>query len=138
MTEKMPAEWGAALMASIHTPGPVRVQLRRTKGWRMPENTVKVDRSTPWGNPYRAGVHCDHQHAVDCHRFLLTQRQPAKTAPWSDSDVLIYRDDALRNLDSIRGKNLACWCPLDQPCHADILLELANQPLIHTPERRER
>ncbi|MGO8055976.1 DUF4326 domain-containing protein, partial [Rhizobium leguminosarum] len=26
----------------------------------------------------------------------------------------------------LRGKNLACWCPLDQPCHADVLLEIAN------------
>ena len=27
----------------------------------------------------------------------------------------------------LRGKNLACFCPLDQPCHADVLLELANK-----------
>jgi len=27
----------------------------------------------------------------------------------------------------LRGKDLACWCPLDQPCHADILLEVANR-----------
>ena len=30
------------------------------------------------------------------------------------------------HLHELRGKNLACWCPLDQPCHADVLLELAN------------
>lgn len=117
---------------------PYRVQLSRKKGWRMPENTVKVDRTTPWGNPYRAGIHCDHQHAVDCHRFLLTQRRPAKSAPWPDTDPLIYRDDALRNLDSIRGKNLACWCPLDQPCHADILLELANTTTPSDPVVQEK
>jgi hypothetical protein len=33
------------------------------------------------------------------------------------------RRDARRDL---KGKNLACWCPLDQPCHADILLRIAN------------
>jgi hypothetical protein len=27
----------------------------------------------------------------------------------------------------LRGHDLACWCPLDQPCHADVLLELANE-----------
>jgi hypothetical protein len=26
----------------------------------------------------------------------------------------------------LRGKNLACWCKLGEPCHADVLLELAN------------
>jgi hypothetical protein len=31
---------------------------------------------------------------------------------------------------ALRGKNLACWCPLDQPCHADVLLEIANRPLV--------
>jgi hypothetical protein len=34
--------------------------------------------------------------------------------------------DAKRlDLSELRGKDLACWCPLDQPCHADVLLELA-------------
>jgi hypothetical protein len=38
------------------------------------------------------------------------------------------RQEALREKAGavLRGRNLACWCPLDQPCHADVLLELAN------------
>ena len=36
-------------------------------------------------------------------------------------------------LAALRGKDLACWCPLDQPCHADVLLELANQEPRETP-----
>lgn len=110
---------------------PIRVQLRRTAGWRMPENTVKVDRSTKWGNPYRAGIHCDHQHAVDCHRYLVTLGHRARTAPLPDgvggeeSTATLVRN----HIDELRGKNLACWCPLDQPCHADVLLELANREI---------
>lgn len=34
-------------------------------------------------------------------------------------------------LDGLRGKNLACWCDLDQPCHADVLIELANIAAAH-------
>jgi len=34
---------------------PQRIQLKRTKGWRMPENTVKVDRTTKWGNSFVTG-----------------------------------------------------------------------------------
>lgn len=105
---------------------PRRIQLSRKKGWRMPDNTLKVDRTTVWGNPYKAGVHCDHQHAVDCHRFLLTQRRPAKAAPEPDTSPMEYAETVNQRIEELRGKNLACWCPLGQPCHADVLLEIAN------------
>lgn len=112
---------------------PVRVQLSRKQGWRMPENTVKVDRASKWGNPYKAGVHCDHQHAVDCHRHLVMLGRRAKTAPDTD----ISEDQQIANvkhdIGELRGKNLACWCALDAPCHADVLLELANAELA-TPD----
>lgn len=117
---------------------PVRVQLRRTKGWRLPPNTISVARPTRWGNPFTIGG-----------RFMLGDPDPATRLPMSwcwaadhiadDRFTLIetraqavdfYR--RLRtahpiDLHELRGKNLACWCPLDQPCHADVLLELANQ-----------
>ena len=28
--------------------------------------------------------------------------------------------------EHLRGRDLACWCPLDEPCHADVLLAVAN------------
>ena len=109
---------------------PRRIQLKRTKGWRMPENTVKVDRSTKWGNPFRV-------------------RNPYNVSDWGEDDTEtreeavcrfgdMMADDALRRdycfpaVEPLRGKNLACWCPLDQPCHADVLLELANADTPHT------
>ena len=108
---------------------PVRVQLSRTKGWRMPPNTVKVDRTTMWGNPYRAGIHCDQQHAVDCHRQLVMLGVPAKSAPYTERDVMAYASAVFVCLPEIAGKNLACWCKLGDPCHADTLLEIANRPV---------
>lgn len=108
------------------TDAPKRIRLSRTKGWRMPPNTVKVDRTTKWGNPYRAGVHCDHQHAVDCHRFLLTQGRPARAEPDSVTNTADYLTFVRANITDLRGKNLACWCSLAEPCHAELLLELAN------------
>lgn len=106
-------------------PQPARVRLSRTKGWRMPENTVRVARPSIWGNPFKVGGHV---------RFIgggLPVRIPdAATA------VALYRgqfgtcvaaDRAVERIRAeLKGKNLACWCPLDQPCHADVLLELAN------------
>lgn len=87
---------------------PVRVQRKRTKGWKMPPNTVYVGRGSQWGNPYRVGT-CligSNQDAVNTF---------AANLPLGN-----------KFLEPLRGKNLACWCRLDQPCHADVLLEIAN------------
>jgi len=89
---------------------PVRVQRKRVKGWKMPPNTVYAGRPTKWGNPFVVGADGSAQECVDkyiVHLFIM----PIK------SSML---------LEQLRGKNLACWCPLDQPCHADVLLEIAN------------
>jgi len=88
-----------------------RIQRKRTKGWRMPENTIYVGRPTCWGNPYQTSAMTRDQ-AV---RFFLQRwRRLSKTRSGQD------------DLARLRGKNLACWCRLDQACHADALLELAN------------
>lgn len=94
---------------------PQRIQLSRRKGWRMPENTVKVDRSTPWGNPYQAGVDGDgnRQYLVDCFRAYINRPEQAA-----------LRERARQIL---RGKNVGCWCGLDDPCHGDVWLEISNQ-----------
>lgn len=102
---------------------PIRVQLKRTKGWKMPPNTVKVDRSTRWGNPFRLhgdGYPMSPAVAVDCFR-----RQIATADGWVMRDLRTTAADVRREL---RGKNLACWCSADQPCHVDVLLEIANAP----------
>ena len=99
-----------------------RIQRQRTKGWRMPPNTVYVGRPSRWGNELRADMPdmfdrpLGSQRAVDLYRIATLRRI-------EDSD-----DGAEWLADWIgplRGKDLACWCPLDQPCHADVLLELA-------------
>lgn len=84
---------------------PVRIQLRRTKGWQMPANTVKVDRSTKWGNPWTL---------ENSGQVSPVLRFACETAP-------------LMDVRELRGKNLACWCGPDAECHADVLLELANR-----------
>lgn len=98
---------------------PVRIQLQRTKGWRMPHNTVKVDRTTKWGNRYRVGE----------KYYSGKGWKKIKDAAMA---VDLYRHRELRwrtDLAQLRGKNLACWCKPGEPCHADVLLELANRPL---------
>lgn len=86
---------------------PHRVQLSRRKGWKLPADTVVVARPTRWGNPFRPGTNGVPDAATAVARYRR------EVAPALDVTVL-------------RGRNLACWCPLDGPCHADVLLELAN------------
>jgi hypothetical protein len=99
----------------------------------MPADTVKVDRSSRWGNPFVIGENSpgegklgrgtpkelcgvsvrDRAHAIELFRQWL--HSPSEVA-------LAWRMAA----HALRGKNLACWCPLDGPCHAEVLLALAN------------
>lgn len=112
---------------------PVRIQRKRTKGWKMPPNTVYVGRPGEWGNPFVVGQHGDAAECVRLYRLcILSQEKPgtlnreqlkAANAAWPDAFAMPCQKTAKLFL---RGKNLACWCPLDQACHADVLLELAN------------
>ena len=86
----------------------------------MPPDTVKVDRSTRFGNPFRVsdpGID-DVRASVERFKAAIASGELSR-APDSP-----FRREHLRA--ALRGRNLACWCPLDQPCHADVLLELAN------------
>jgi hypothetical protein len=101
---------------------PARIQRKRTKGWRMPENTVYVGRGSRWGNPfpvtryYRPGQNTLREAAAEAvEKFRYYIGHPNSPHGFEPADI-----------EALRGKNLACWCPLDQPCHADVLLELAN------------
>jgi hypothetical protein len=106
---------------------PQRIQLSRRKGWRLPANTLKVDRSTKWGNPFIVGlVACGCRSVGGCTHGLFN----CETA---QEAVDLFREWIANGkrrrfmLGELRGSNLACWCPLGQPCHADVLLELANK-----------
>jgi hypothetical protein len=89
---------------------PQRFQRSRRKGARLPAEAVVVSRPTKWGNP---------------HPLELGRRETVRR----------YREDLLAGRlrigvedvkSELRGRDLACYCPLDEPCHADVLIEVAN------------
>ena len=107
---------------------PIRVQLSRKKGWRLPDNTVVVSRPSKFGNPFNVTPERSQIIAVGAFKTWLTVE--GVTAGIADRKQWV-----LDNLKELRGKNLACWCRLVDtdgnyvPCHADVLLRLANAPV---------
>lgn len=93
-----------------------RIQRKRTKGWKMPKNTVYVGRPSKWGNPFIVSEYDNPKKVVSMYDYYIS------TMLFSVGTSDEYRE----KIKEIKGKNLACWCPLDQPCHADVLLKIAN------------
>jgi hypothetical protein len=112
--------------------GPIRLQLSRRKGFDLQAASraanglpaAKVARPTKWGNPVKVGeLGCvSNQGAADAYRRWLTK---------GPASLLSFRNPprVTEVIQQLRGKNLACFCRLDQPCHADVLLEIANRPV---------
>lgn len=127
-------EWCAKRGAPIDPAQPIklrptRIQLSRRPGWRKPAGAVVVSRPTRWGNPYK----------LDAYKF---QNGDGTPAAWDEKTA---RELAIRDFEGalavggilpftvadvrreLAGKVLACWCRLSAPCHADVLLEIANE-----------
>jgi len=118
---------------------PRRIQRKRTAGWRMPEGAVYVGRPSKWGNPYNWADYPDTRITTVDDKVTTVTFSRRQRREWAFAD---YRDQYLAEVakgigpedwptvEDIRaelaGRDLACWCPLDQPCHADTLLHIAN------------
>lgn len=116
---------------------PVRIQRQRAKGWRKPEGAVYVGRGSKWGNPL---IVCEMWPAAEQVVSLFRDLVATGEAWWTTDEGtrweqrhrwrLAERERVWLNPETIRanltGKDLMCWCPLDQPCHADVLLNIAN------------
>ena len=125
---------------------PIRVQRKRTKGFKLPENTVCVTRGTKWGNPFVLRKLEEPKYEIYCAVVRNANNfEFAKTIALEKAGVYFISEkeciDAILGMyelylslitfstqikQSLKGKNLACFCPLDKPCHADILLQIAN------------
>lgn len=86
-----------------------RIQRRRCRGWRMPPDATYVGRPTRWGNPFPVG---EHGAAEACRLF--------------EQHLLERPGLVAAGRRELAGRRLACWCRLDQPCHADVWLRLVS------------
>lgn len=108
------------LDAATWKPHPLRVQRKRTKGFRLPPKSVCMTRGTIYGNPF--------QTAKEFEEWLLHDKvNPTQLIRQECLFSLpLRRQKILSTIHEHRGRYLACFCPLTQPCHVDILAQLAN------------
>lgn len=120
---------------------PKRIQMSRQHPWRAENpDAVIVARPSKWGNPFTVEKY-GLELAIELYKQALSGNwspallnQDASDDYWQSTYLLTQ--DFRKRLGSsapgqmalwfFKGKDLACWCPLDQPCHADVLLELTN------------
>jgi len=119
-----------------------RIQRRRTKGWRMPENTKYVGRPTKWGNPIKLMgdiIYIQRRktwvyyNVGDIDDVIYLYKKLWDGTKFQNQDLQYWADKFSKlDLKEIEGKNLACFCSIVNkkggytPCHADILLSLSN------------
>lgn len=134
---------------------PARIQLFRAKGWRLPPHAAKVDRSTQWGNPWKVGTPGAVRFALDgviqtepvlanltaedavqafvnwlCGYAIPREMRPSYVSRAGDrafwDHLAARRQTIFAHRHMLRGRDLACWCKPGAPCHADVLLAIAN------------
>ncbi|MGW6872865.1 DUF4326 domain-containing protein [Streptomyces xanthophaeus] len=118
---------------------PHRIQRRRTKGWRKPDNAVIVSRPSRYGNPFtiQDAIDADFTHPRRTAVINFAEWLRVGTAGgWYQQTYQLGRQTLdrrtiLAGLPDLRGRDLACTCPLPEPgqpdvCHGAILLALAN------------
>ena len=111
-----------------------RIRLSRVKGFRLPDGAVSVGRGSRWGNPFTVPAFAaagGRPAAVERFRQWLAFEDPDDTNVYIAGAGRYDRRWMRDHLAELRGRTLACWCPLPaagEPdiCHAAVLLELAN------------
>ena len=126
---------------------PIRVQRKRTKGFKLPENTVCVTRGTKWGNPFKVidgfiVFPTNKTSYFPLYRIKNEDNANSILATWYDMLIngerkfdgiilpewIVFSPINKKDIKELKGKNLACFCKITDVCHADILLILANEP----------
>jgi len=120
-----------------------RIQRKRTRGWKIPENTKYVGRPTKWGNPFKLSVdgwilYHKSDKLIGSAWCIWSQ-----TGGFGITDILelyeLWLDGKLQrkhpylptppSIEELRGKDLSCFCSLSSPCHVDIILKKLKMKL---------
>jgi hypothetical protein len=116
------------------TVAPVRIRLSRAKGFNLQARSksinglaaINVAWPGSWGNPFIVGQDGTRAQCVHLHRMLLAGHIALTTKTSVEAQRVLVAH-AARQWKTLKGKNVACWCPFDAACHGDAYLELANR-----------
>lgn len=110
---------------------PKRIQQRRVRGWRLPENAVAVSRPSVFGNPFKVG---EFGTPADC---VAAFEQWVRSGVWlRTAGGKERRERLLARIPELFGKDLACFCKESaELCHADILLKFAEEKRLEAERR---
>jgi hypothetical protein len=114
----------------------MRIQRKRIKGWRAPTGMIVVSRPSMWSNPYRVGF--EAKNNAEAVKFFERDLEAARRNQLTEEMLAVWRKNhkagaagpfyiAFQAREQLRGFDLACWCGLDEACHADVLLKMANE-----------
>jgi hypothetical protein len=122
----------------------MRIQRKRTKGWRKSKNSIYVGRGSKWGNPFKVGSYLnawgkaflaikltdatpESIHKIYHSGIFDTPISLEKSLEWYEIWITFMIKEKKLEINELKGKDLVCWCPLTSQCHADILIKLANE-----------
>ena len=105
---------------------PIRLQRRRSKGWRKPANAVIVDRTSRWGNPFETADEFESVLILLMKGSLYFDELCLLEFVFSKEGIFRMQHIA-EHIHELTGRDLVCWCGPDKKCHADVLIKLANQ-----------
>ena len=105
---------------------PRRLQRKRTKGFRMADlsnNYVYCGRGSKWGNPFKAELYQPKDRKRIAKERYVEMIESGFPGIFHGIDFRWIR----KHLHELRGKDLVCWCGLDEICHVDFLLSESNK-----------
>jgi hypothetical protein len=114
-----------SLCLNIQKNMPKRIQFQRKKGFKLPENCVRVTRPSQFGNPFRLGSWIDYIN--DDGLIESVQITVGDALDLYENYLLEKLEENPDFLAPLKGKDLDCFCRLDARCHGDILLDYANR-----------
>lgn len=114
---------------------PKRIQRKRSKGWRKPENAIIIDRTSRYGNPFKVGQRYRYILALALMGFKdddlingIFVKDNAHAVELYKRMINVFTAKARKEFfATFKGKDVVCFCKLDEPCHGDVILKEANK-----------
>lgn len=101
-----------------------RIQRRRTKGYKLPENAICITRGTKWGNPFKINKKVTRDMAIEIFKQCVLN--PINALDFFGYNIYEHFKWIHEHLYELKDHDLACYCKPKDACHGDVLIELCS------------